>query len=314
MKESLHSVARRSSLGLAARIAPRWTLQTASRWFLTPPRHRQPAAEATFLQTGNRHPLSMADGSLMAWQFGDPHAPAIIASHGWGGRGGQFRALTPALIKAGFQVWVFDHVGHGQSGGQEATLVDFAAGLRRVHTEVESRGVRVHGYIGHSLGSAAIAVALAGKDGLSPLADHGRGRRVLLIAPPASLVRYSRIFARHLGLPERIRHAMQWRIEQRLGLRWEDFELPDAAQDLRAEALIIHDQQDRDVSLATGLSVARGWPDARFRRTHGLGHYRILRDPGVLRDARDFFTGEVIFSPPPSQDEWDSFPGPAPLW
>ena len=49
--------------------------------------------------------------------------------------------------------------------------------------------------------------------------------------------------------------------------------------DRAAAAVIVHDQLDQDVSIDTGLIVARGWPGARFKRTHGLGHNRILRNP-----------------------------------
>lgn len=314
IKQSMQHAVRRSSLALTSRVAPRWTLNTASRWFVTPPRFKQPEAELRLLSQGRQHVLDHGGGSLTSWQFGDEKAPALIMSHGWGGRGGQFRAFVPVLVEAGYQVWLFDHVGHGQSAGSEATLVDFSRGLRTVFSAVEARGARVAGFIGHSLGGAAIAVALAGKDGLPPLAAGGRGLHAVLIAPPASLQRYSRLFARHLGLPERIRHAMQWRIEQKLGVRWQDFELPQAAIGLRAQALIVHDQLDQDVSIDTGLIVARGWPGARFKRTHGLGHNRILRNSEVVRDALDFITGEVLFAPPPAADEWQAFPGPAPLW
>ena len=48
---------------------------------------------------------------------------------------------------------------------------------------------------------------------------HLKNIRVVQIAPPASLVRYSRLFAKTLGLSERIRAAMQWRLKQNIGVR-----------------------------------------------------------------------------------------------
>lgn len=54
-------------------------------------------------------------GKLAAWRFGNPSHPAIITSHGWGGRGAQFREFVPALVASGYQVWLFDHVGHGEA-------------------------------------------------------------------------------------------------------------------------------------------------------------------------------------------------------
>ena len=45
---------------------------------------------------------------------------------------------------------------------------------------------------------------------------------------------------------------------------------------------------DRDVPYAGGAALARAWPDASLRTTHGLGHRRILRDPEVISWAMDF--------------------------
>lgn len=300
----------RAGMAVAARIAPHWTVRTASRLFITPPRFAHPSAELELLARGQRQAISSPVGRIAAWQFGDAAAPAIIMSHGWGGRGAQFRAFVQPLIDAGFQVWLFDHVGHGQSEGREASLVDFASGVSAVHAHILARGIAVHGLVGHSLGSAGVATALRGFHHTAPISAE----RVVLIAPPASLMRYSRIFARHFGLPEKIRAAMQWRFEQRYGVKWQSFEMPQAVANLTAQALVIHDAGDRDVTIESGLTVARAWPDARFKRTTGLGHHRILKSAAVIQDAVDFLTDQVTFSPPPQADEWQAFPGPAPLF
>lgn len=300
----------RAGMAIASRVAPHWTVRTASRLFITPPRFAHPAAELALLAQGTRHEVFSPAGRVSAWQFGAADAPAVIASHGWGGRGAQFRAFVKPLTDAGFQVWLFDHVGHGQSEGREASLVDFAAGVAAVHRHVTDREIAVHGLISHSLGGAGVGTALRGFNGTAAI----DAARVVLIAPPSSLMRYSRLFARHIGLPERIRAAMQWRFEQRYGVKWQSFEMPQAVAELKAEALVIHDAADRDVNIESGLTVARSWPNARFKRTTGLGHRRILKSPEVIQDTVDFLTGQVIFSPPPPVDEWQAFPGPAPLF
>ena len=247
-------------------------------------------------------------GKLAAWQFGDHWRPAIVASHGWGGRGAQFREFVPVLLDAGFQVWLFDHIGHGMSEGHEAPITDFAKGVVAVARAAETEGVTVAGFVGHSLGCAGIGIAL--RHELLALNNV----RVVQIAPPASLIRYSRFFAHMLGLPERVRAAMQWRPEQKIGVNWQEFEMPGAVAALTAKALVIHDQDDKDVRIESGLTVARSWPDARFKRTDGLGHRKILRDRNVIAATADFLTNRVEFMPPPQLDEWSAFPGPAPLY
>ena len=299
----------RGSTTIAAVLAPAWVARTAARRFITPPHHAHTRPELSHLQQGRRVSIAAPMGKLAAWQFGDRWRPAIIMSHGWGGRGAQFREFVPALIDAGFQVWLFDHVSHGMSEGREAPITDFARGVATVVRAAEAEGVAVAGFVGHSLGCAGIGIAL--KSELN--AGHGT-MRVVQIAPPASLIRYSRFFARMLGLPERIRAAMQWRIEQKIGVNWQEFEMPGAVEGLTAKALIIHDQGDKDVRIENGLTVARSWPDARFKRTYGLGHRKILRNRDVIAATVDFLADRVEFLPPPPVDEWSAFPGPAPIY
>jgi pimeloyl-ACP methyl ester carboxylesterase len=229
--------------------------------------------------------------------FGNPAHPAIITSHGWGGRGAQFREFVPALVGAGYQVWLFDHVGHGYSDGREAPITDFACGVTAVARHIERSGSRSPA-LSATAGNAGIGIALRHE------LRHLGGASVVQIAPPASLIRYSRFFARALGLSERIRAAMQWRLEQKIGVNWEEFEMPRAAQALTARALIIHDQNDTDVRIENGLAVARAWPDARFKRTFGLGHRRVLRDRAVISASVDFLQDRVHFSRPPEVDQW----------
>ena len=69
-----------------------------------------------------------------------------------------------------------------------------------------------------------------------------------------------------------------------------------------APALVIHDEDDREVPMASGLALARALKGARFLRTSGLGHRAILRDDAVVADAIDFLRDEVT-SPPPRAAE-----------
>jgi pimeloyl-ACP methyl ester carboxylesterase len=121
-----------------------------------------------------------------------------------------------------------------------------------------------------------------------------------------------------LGLSERLRAAMQWRLEQKIGVPWQEFEMPHAAATLSAQALVIHDQSDKVVHIDSGLAVARAWPGARFKRTFGLGHQKILRDQQVIAATIDFLLDRVEFSLPPRPDEWslafNSLSGSAPIY
>ena len=293
----------RVKLGVASLLAPGCAADIAARLFCAPPRHAHTARERELLAAGSRFDVTVGFTRIAAWRFGRADRPAIVASHGWGGRGAQWRAFVPALLEEGYQVVVFDHAGHGHSEGHESTLVHFIDALDAVLREVEAQGVEIAALLGHSLGAAAVGAWL-----------HRTGRDIpaVLLAPPSSVLRYSRLFARQLGIPERVRRVMQERIERRIGRPWTDFELPGSVANARSRALVIHDADDAEVPFAAGLGVARAWRGASLLRTQGLGHRAILRDPQVVRDALDFLQRRMVFAPPP-QEGARVFHAPAPL-
>jgi pimeloyl-ACP methyl ester carboxylesterase len=294
----------RARMAVFSTLAPSRAVEAAARLFTRPPRFPRSAREQAFLATGTRFEVVTARGSVAAWRFGDARDPAVLLSHGWGGRGGQLRAFVPALLEAGYQAVLFDHLGHGDSQGDESTLVHFTEGLEAIARQVEGGGSRIAGVLGHSLGAAAAGLWLN---------ESRRAVRAVLIAPPTSLRRYSGHFARQLGIPETIRGAMQESFERRLGKPWRDFELPHSVAHVRAAALVIHDAGDREVGFESGLALARAWPGARFASTVGLGHRAIVRDPGVVRDALEFLQASVTFAPPPARGDSLAYAAPSPV-
>jgi pimeloyl-ACP methyl ester carboxylesterase len=274
-------------------VAPREALKRAASLFMTPPRFPHSAAELRLIETAREKRLTTPIGSIVTWRIGEAHRPAVLFSHGWGGRGAQFRAFVEPLVSAGYQVVLFDHLGHGMSDHRQAALVDLWRGIEAVWDDLADDHVRVEGMIAHSLGGAAVGSAL--RRHLSRKHVSLPAPRVVLIAPPASLIRYSKMFARYIGIPERIRRAMQWRFEQRYGVGWDEFELPHSVASIKAPALFIHDEDDRETAAAGSRALAATWPDARLLITHGLGHRRILRSKEViastvafLRNSREF--------------------------
>lgn len=294
----------RLNLAVATVLAPDRAVDTAARLFTTPPRHAHTPPELELLASGARFDVASPEGKLAAWRFGGDDRPAVILNHGWGGRGAQLRMFVPALVDAGYQVILFDHAAHGLSEGRQSTLVHFMRDFDAVVQHLEAHGVKIAGVVAHSLGAAATTAWLN---------QNEREMRVVLIAPPTSLERYSGYFARKLGIPESVRSAMQERFERRLGHRWAEFELPQSVARVRAAALVIHDAHDKEVQPASGLALARAWPGARFVRTAGLGHRQVLRDPVVVADAVDFISDRVVFAPPPRRGEASAFFAPAPI-
>ena len=250
-------------------IAARW----AETIFCSPPRNEPRPGEEAFLATGTRMTVPAEDQDLAVWTWGSGRV--VVLTHGWGSRAGRFSAFAGALLHAGFRVVLFDAPAHGASSGRQASLPQFSRALRAVGAQVGP----VHGLIGHSLGGAAVSLAMS--NGLP-------AQRVVLLAPPADVVVFSHAFSEHLRIPHRVRNVMQQNLENRLRFRFEELHIPTLARSMTAAALIIHDRDDHDVPYAHGEEIASAWPGAQLLATTGLGHRAILRDPEVIRRTVTF--------------------------
>jgi pimeloyl-ACP methyl ester carboxylesterase len=175
-------------------------------------------------------------------------------------------------------VVVYDGPAHGRSTGTLSSLTEFTDAL----FAVAGRTGDIVGLVGHSLGAAAVTIALG--RGL-------RAERAVLLAPPEEMDTYAAIFAEKLAIPERVYQLMRANIEARFRIRWADLHLPTIAARLPTPALVVHDLEDVDVPWAQGSAVAGAWPGADFVSTTGLGHRGIVRDPAVLARVAAFLDG-----------------------
>jgi pimeloyl-ACP methyl ester carboxylesterase len=291
----------RTGLRAASYIAPSLAGLWAERLFLTPPPTRFEDQDLFAFMDAHSDFVPHLGRRLAAWRWGDSDAPAVLLAHGWGGHSAQMVPLARPLLAAGYRVIAFDQPAHGLSEGQLTGLPDFAAAI----AAVARRYGGVTAVVGHSLGGAALALALSQYRDLS-----SRVKRAVLINAPSDISGFSRRFARLLKLPERVRRHMQEAIEERYGVRWTELEPPRLAAHLDAKGLIIHDRGDREVPIAQGEALAGVWLGARLLRTEGLGHVGILSDEHVGLAVADFISGGSGFAGAARP----ALPEPAPLY
>jgi pimeloyl-ACP methyl ester carboxylesterase len=256
---------------VAPGVAGRW----AESIFCRPPRNEPRPLEEAFLATGTRHTVQSEDQDVAVWVWSE--GPVVVLAHVWGGRAGRFSALAQGLVDSGFRVVLFDAPAHGASMGSQASLPQFSRALRVVGDTMGP----VHGLIGHSLGGAAVSLAM--RDGL-------QARRAVLLAPPADVVLFSHAFAKHLRIPLRAHNAMRRNLEARLQIPWEELHIPTLARAMTAPVLIVHDRDDPDVPYTHGEEIAAAWPGAELLTTSGLGHRAVLRDPAVIQRTVTFLS------------------------
>jgi pimeloyl-ACP methyl ester carboxylesterase len=271
-RTSVRFRAQRVLLRFLARAAPFLAASLGERMFFTPP----PARGSRGLSAlRNAEPIALeVDGRrVAAWRWGS--GPAVGLLHGWGGRAAQLSSFVDPLLARGFSVVALDAPGHGESGRGLSSAPQFARALRAAADAVGG----FHGVVAHSLGAAAVALAI--RDGLGVA-------RVVLIGAAAEPPLWVERFSARLGLPPHVVDAMRRRSERRLGMSWSELNVPRLAASFEAPLLLIHDRDDPDVGVADAQAIVAAWPRATLVETTGLGHNGPLRAPEVVARAADF--------------------------
>jgi pimeloyl-ACP methyl ester carboxylesterase len=242
-------------------------------WF-RPQRYRMPAREQALLADARIDTLRHADKQVVAYSWGE--GPTVLLIHGWAGRGAQLGAFAAPLVARGYRVIALDLPAHGRSSGHDTHIKEVAEVILKLAADVGP----VHGVVAHSFGLPCVLYALQ---------QRAFVQRVVGIGAPATLDGLMEKFARQLALSARTVAILRGILERRFGADvWERFSAQAMAASVDVPALIVHDHDDRDVSWHEGEAVANAWPHARFLRTEGLGHRRILRDADVIARSVEF--------------------------
>lgn len=279
----------RLALGATERLWPALAVRAAYRLFGTPLPLRKPghqAAPASGWRT-ERWPFEDAEITLYT-PSAQPHGPAVLLLHGWGGHARQMLPLADALAARGLRPVLVDLPAHGGSRGRVSNLPQFARAIEYTTARLHAQDSAPRAVVAHSL--AANAAAHAASRGLAT-------GRLVLLAPPASPHEYTRLFAQVFGLSERTRAAMQRRIEAREGILMRQFEPPAVGPRITLPTLVVHDRGDRINRFADGEAYRDHIPGATLLATEGLGHRKILQQPDVLQSVVDFVASQEAVSP-----------------
>jgi pimeloyl-ACP methyl ester carboxylesterase len=244
-------------------------------WFRTR-RYPESAASQRAAARADRTTLPVDSIPVAVYSWGG--GPVVLFVHGWSGRGSQVAAFVEPLVRAGYRVIGVDAPGHGATPGDRTNILECAAVIKAVSAAYGP----LHGAITHSFGGMVLAYAM----------NHGvTVGRVACLSAPARVEFLVERFANIMNMPVAVMAELRRRLEQRFDAAiWEEISTDSNARRLDAPALVIHDMDDDGVPWQQGEMIAAAWPGARFIKTRGLGHNRILRDPATVRTVVEFIT------------------------
>ncbi|MCX8999830.1 alpha/beta hydrolase [Rhizobiaceae bacterium BDR2-2] len=281
----------RLTFSVASTVSPRGAGKLAFRVFsLAPSRFpKGERARSVFAEGAGRlsraepRTISTPHGKVMTYRLAPPNAAAgpsgggrHLVVHGWGSRSEYMAALAEGVAKAtGGEVILLDFPGHGASGGR---FLDMRLAVEAI-TEVDRTFGPFDGAVGHSFGGASLMVAACRFLPQFPAFTPGR---MALIGAPSEMDGIFRYFSQKVGLPARAQPHLEKEVRRITGRRSGDFDIARAGQDLDLPVLVVHAEDDKEVSAdharryaALGENVQLGW-------ANGYGHRRIVAAPPVI--------------------------------
>ncbi len=263
-----------------ARVSPARAAARAFALFCTPRRRKRHPVPALF-QQAEPLTLEVAGYQLKGYRWHRGAARRALVLHGFESSVINFGAYVSVLAEKGYEVLAIDAPAHGRSEGSRIT----APLYRDMILTIQEQLGPVQFFVAHSFGGLALALAL---EQMPP----DPNRRVVLLAPATETSTALQQFYALLRIRnERFKREMDALIRRQEGHGPEWYSIRRAARNIRDPLLWIHDEQDELTPWLDALRVREeNHPNLHFVLTRGLGHRRIYRDPGVIRQAGAFLT------------------------
>jgi pimeloyl-ACP methyl ester carboxylesterase len=264
-------------MGVTQRLAPKLAVKLAALLFRTPLPTKRSARGAKVPAGVRVEMLPFENASVTLYHYPAPDdAPRVLMTHGWAGYGLQLAKFAEALSAVGWAVVLMDQPGHGRSLGWTGNLQQFSRALRFVGSHLG----KLEAMVGHSMGGSAASHAVA--QGLSV-------NKLALISSPVSLTQETHDMAKILGLSDRVLAQTIAYIEARESVPFETVEASYLAPRIDAPTLVVHDLDDTTVPHAAARTLVAYLRDPQLVTTSGLGHRRLLKEPGVVSVVAEFF-------------------------
>lgn len=269
----------------AGRLAFELFCRTADPVRLSEGEQRAVDRAASLMVDARRHRLTTRAGTVMAFVFktaeGAPAVGTVLLVHGWHSRSEHMRVLIDGFRDRGYRVVSLDLPGHGHSSGRRLNM---ALAVDAIATAAEWFGP-FSAIVGHSFGGAAAVNAAVGSvRGVAPVATD----RLVLISAPNSMPKLFEMFGGYFRLGPRTRAVLSEQVRRITGRKLSEFVCSMQLARLPVPTLVMHADEDREVPSQSARELKQAGDHVTLRWANGLGHRRILTDPGVVGRAVDF--------------------------
>ena len=258
------------------RLSPYLAMRTAAYIFSKPLKFIIPEKEkkALIKCTKKRVHIPAIDREILTFTWKNSGKKVLLA-HGWSGRGTQLYRIAEILHREGYHIVSYDAPAHGKSSGKTTNILQMIATIS--HLDKQNHGFDY--LIGHSFGGMAI---------FNYCKTPRQTKKIITLGAADNMRTIFDNYMLSVGLNKKTSAHMITYFERKFELKIDDFSPFKAVQNLQTPTLILHDEEDYDVSVRSADNIAAHHPNATLIKTKGLGHRRILRDENVMQHIKSF--------------------------
>ncbi|MBB4569773.1 alpha/beta hydrolase [Rhizobium leucaenae] len=289
-------------LGMSSlnRISPRLAGKAAFKLFCLTPSRRPQGAKAEAAYAEGRARLNSAEQIMLSFQGGRAMAYRLnggakgrrkrfLVVHGWGSSSEYMSELSVFLANTGAEVISLDLPGHGRSPGR---FLNVRLAVSAIAAAAERFGA-FDATIGHSFGGASIALAASG---FLPRIEPILPGRLVLIGAPSAMGWLFTDFGGMMGLDAATQAALEAEVGHVTGRPLKDYDAGRNVHDLRRPVLVIHAEDDKEVSADHARAYATAGDHVRLFWANGFGHRRIVSAAPVLAAIGEFLAEAPAFA------------------
>ncbi len=248
----------------------------AAKLFITPVKHGIPKRELELDQkcAQTRIRIHEIGREVVVYRYGKGDKKVLLV-HGWSGRGTQLVRFAEALEKENYEVIGFDAPAHGKSSGKTTIMPQFIATIMQLEKEIGPFDVAV----GHSLGGMSLLNSVKRGLKIKKLVSIGSGDVIQDIINE---------FTDALKLKRSTGLLMRKIFERRSHQSMDSYSSYLAAQEITIPVLIVHDENDAEVSVRCAYHIHDNLKNGELLITKGLGHRKILGNHDVIEKSVKF--------------------------
>jgi pimeloyl-ACP methyl ester carboxylesterase len=262
-------------------IFPKKMAKQAFKIFATPRWRAQHTRTDAIINSAEVSDFVFREFTIKIYEWGKDGDPIILLAHGWESRGTALRMFVKPLLTEGYKVVAYDAVGHGDSSGERNNL---STNAKTISAIIQHFG-GVYGAIGHSFGCSSLVYALQYVDN-----SLSFEKLVLLAVPPRMTLIVGGLF-KVLKAPKRVQNAFYQNAIDIYGHDISNVDTVTAYKEVKVgQLLLIHDKEDDITPIHTAEKIVENWENAKLLVTEGYGHFRLAKNPDVIKRILGFIT------------------------